>query len=41
MLTEQKPYTLDDLLRARQALREAEQRPYGDAHKWARLRLQW
>ena len=33
MLTEEKPYTLDDLLRARQALREAEQRPHGDAHK--------
>lgn len=39
MLIEEMPYTLDDLLRARQALREAEQRPHGDAHKWARLRL--
>ena len=39
MLTEEKPYTLDDLSRARQALCEAEQRPQGDAHKWARLRL--
>jgi hypothetical protein len=39
MPTEEKPYTIDDLLRARQALREAEQLPQGDAHKWARLRL--
>jgi hypothetical protein len=36
MTAETKPYTPDDLARARQ---EAEQRPHGDAHKWARLRL--
>jgi hypothetical protein len=39
MQLEEKPYTLDDLSRARRALREAEQQPHGDAHKWARLRL--
>ena len=39
MLTEEKLYTLDDLARARQLLREAEQRHHGDAQKWARLRL--
>ena len=33
---EEKPYTLDDLSRAR---REAEKQAHGDAHKWARLRL--
>ena len=37
MQLEEKPYTLDDLSRARP--REAEQQPHGDAHKWARLRL--
>ena len=33
---EEKPYTLDDLSRAR---REAEKQAHGDDHKWARLRL--